>query len=167
LKIEPLWAPWRMGYILNSKEDGCFLCRKAAEGDDAKSFVVRRWEKAFAILNTFPYNNGHLLIAPYRHVGEWEELEEGEMREIGEGIKEMVLALKRILRPDGFNVGLNLGEASGAGVPGHLHVHVVPRWIADTNFMPVLGGAKVIPQHLEETWKALREELEAGKSSGR
>jgi ATP adenylyltransferase len=157
--MQVIWAPWRMGYVSQERKGGCFLCRKAAEAEDAKNFILARWEKCFALLNTFPYNNGHLLIAPYRHVGEYEELEEAEVLGIGEGLKRVLRAEKAVLRPDGFNVGLNLGEAAGAGAPEHLHVHVVPRWSADTNFMPVLAATKVIPQHLEETWKALRQAL--------
>ena len=160
MKMDLLWAPWRMGYISQDKEEGCFLCRKAGEEPDSKNLVVARWERCFALLNAFPYNNGHLLIAPYRHVGEWEELQEEEMLEMGKALQEVLAALKRALRPDGFNVGLNLGEIAGAGVPGHLHTHVVPRWQADTNFLPVLAATKVIPQHLEESWKVVREALE-------
>ena len=157
--MEILWAPWRMGYVSQEREEGCFLCRKAAETEDERNLILARWDKWFALLNTFPYNNGHTLIAPYRHVGECEELDEQEILGIGEGLNRVLRALKAVLRPDGFNVGLNLGEAAGAGAPEHLHVHVVPRWRADTNFMPAVGATKVIPQHLEEAWKALRAAL--------
>lgn len=149
-----------MGYVSQEREEGCFLCRKAAEKEDDKNFILARWEKCFALLNTFPYNNGHILLAPYRHIGDWEELEEQEMLLMGQGIKVLLQAVKSTLRPDGFNVGMNLGEAAGAGVPAHLHIHIVPRWQADTNFLPVLAATKVIPQHLEETCKVLKQALD-------
>lgn len=149
-----------MGYVVQERQDGCFLCRKAEEDEDRRNFILARWETCFALLNTFPYNNGHLLVAPYRHIGDYEKLEEAEMLGMAEALKKVLNALKATHNPDGFNIGMNLGEAAGAGVPDHLHVHVVPRWKADTNFMPVLGAAKVIPQHLEEAWKVVREALE-------
>ena len=111
--MEILWAPWRMGYVSQEREEGCFLCRKAAETEDERNLILARWDKWFALLNTFPYNNGHTLIAPYRHVGECEELDEQEILGIGEGLNRVLRALKAVLRPDGFNVGLNLGEAAG------------------------------------------------------
>ena len=155
-----------MGYITGEREEGCFLCNKAQQEPSKENFIIGRWEKCFALLNTYPYNNGHTMIAPYRHVGDYEKLDEGEMVGIAEALKRVLGALRVALKPDGFNVGINLGEAAGAGVPGHMHVHIVPRWAADTNFMLVLGDTKVIPQALEETWRLVREALERQAAEG-
>jgi len=155
-----LWAPWRMAYIRKFSDEKrnskCFLCRAAEESDDEKNLVVFRGEFSFAILNRFPYNNGHLMIAPYRHIGSILDLSSGESGEIMKLLKLAVKALTEEYKPDGFNIGLNLGKAAGAGLEDHMHFHIVPRWIGDTNFMPVLSETKVIPESLEETWKRLR-----------
>ena len=149
-----LWAPWRMGYILGSRRGGCFLCR-ALRDRSPDSFVVRRGRRAFVTLNIYPYSNGHLLVVPNRHVADLEALTPAEEREMTALLRRSLVALKKLLRPHGFNVGLNLGRAAGAGIATHLHVHVVPRWDGDTNFMPALAGAKVMPQSLEELRGAL------------
>jgi len=153
---ERLWAPWRMQYILNAdKPQGCFLCEAAACDDDRASLVVLRLEHCFCLLNRYPYNNGHLLIAPYAHKGDLPELDDAEQLEMMHALQEMEARLRREMDPDGFNVGLNLGRVSGAGLPGHIHIHVVPRWNGDTNFMPVLADTKVIPQSLDEVFNLL------------
>ncbi len=148
-----------MAYIKGSeRHDTCFLC-DAAGADvsrDEELHIVARGNLAFVILNAFPYNTGHLMVAPNRHAGELDELTHEEFDEIWEWTRRTVAAHREASGPDGFNIGINLGEAAGAGVPGHFHLHVVPRWSGDTNFMPVLGDAKVLPEMLAETWGRLR-----------
>ena len=152
-----LWAPWRLEYVSKSdEEDGCVFCR-ALEGDDEERLVVRRGERAFVLLNKFPYSSGHLMVAPMRHVGAFGELEPDEVAEIHALAARGIDALKRTYRPDGFNLGWNLGRVAGAGVVDHVHLHVVPRWSGDTNFMPVLADVKVIPEHLAESRRRLAE----------
>jgi ATP adenylyltransferase len=174
---EQIWAPWRLGYILGGQQSpkpasdisvlpggdrDCFLCQAAIEGDDHQRLVLRREQNALTMLNRYPYNNGHLLVAPRRHVARLDELEAGEQVDLTRTISQMIGLLEKVLKPEGFNVGLNLGRAAGAGVPGHLHWHIVPRWSGDTNFMTDVAGIRVIPQSLEALWEALAEEL--GKS---
>jgi ATP adenylyltransferase len=136
--------------------EGCFLCDNLAADDDAKNLILARADSTFILLNAYPYNSGHLMIAPNRHVGELEQLEESELFELFSETRRAVAALKQGLKPHGFNVGLNLGRVAGAGIPGHLHIHVVPRWGGDTNFMPVMGETKVLPELLQETATKLR-----------
>ena len=157
----PLWAPWRMEFIRAPKEKECFLCRILREGaeQDAANLVIHRGKHCLLLLNRYPYNSGHLLVAPFRHEGALEALspeERGEMMDLA-CLSQRLLV--RVARPDGFNVGINQGAAAGAGLQDHLHLHVVPRWEGDTNFMPVLGGVRVMPQALEEMRAALRAEL--------
>ena len=156
----PLWAPWRIDYVTGEKSGRCIFCLAASEEDGPdRALVIERGERCFAMLNAFPYASGHVMVAPYRHVGDLGALEEGELDEIMRMVRREVQALERLMRPQGFNVGLNLGAAAGAGFEDHLHFHVVPRWSGDTNFMPVIAGTRVISQALEETAKALRETL--------
>jgi ATP adenylyltransferase len=147
-----------MAYIKgNDRHDTCFLC-DAASADpslDETNLVVARGELVFVILNLFPYNTGHLMVAPYRHVGELDELTPDESRDVWSWTARSVDAHRATTRPDGFNIGINLGTAAGAGVPGHLHLHVVPRWSGDTNFMPVTGDTKVLPEMLADTYATL------------
>jgi ATP adenylyltransferase len=142
-----LWAPWRLEYVASADEDGCVFCR-ALESDDEASLVVRRGERAFVLLNKFPYASGHLMVAPMRHVGDFGELEPEEAAQIHRLAAQGIAALKDTYRPDGFNLGWNLGRVAGAGVVDHVHLHIVPRWSGDTNFMPVLADVKVLPEHL-------------------
>lgn len=151
-----IWAPWRMDYILDANRDGCFLCDALASGEDARNFVLERRERCFSIFNRFPYNNGHLLVAPNAHKGDLAELAEEELVDVMRLTRDTQGLLARTMTPHGFNIGMNLGACAGAGVPGHLHVHIVPRWNGDTNFMPVLAGAKVIVQSLEALYQVLR-----------
>jgi ATP adenylyltransferase len=154
--VEKLWAPWRLEYIQRADEqDGCFLCAAAAGGDDEALLVVHRGERAFAILNRFPYAAGHLMVAPVRHGVAFEELEDDEALEIHRLAGEAQAAMHTAMNPQGFNLGWNLGRAAGAGVTDHVHLHVVPRWVGDTNFMPVLADAKVIPEALAATRRKL------------
>lgn len=162
--MERLWTPWRMEYIRASgTEDqaGCIFCDLPAAGDDERARILTRLERAFVILNTYPYNPGHLMVAPLRHVGELEELTGDELADTNELLRRSIGALKREVQPHGFNVGMNLGRIAGAGIPDHIHWHVVPRWNGDTNFMPVIGQTKVLPELLDETYARLREPLNA------
>jgi ATP adenylyltransferase len=153
--VKQLWAPWRLEYVGRADEqDGCLFCR-AAEGGDEEGLVVHRGREAFVLLNRFPYASGHLMVAPLRHSGEFTELGEGETLEIHRLASEGIGALAQLYSPQGYNLGWNLGRVAGAGVVDHVHLHVVPRWLGDTNFMPVLDDVKVIPEHLEETRRKL------------
>ena len=154
--IDNLWAPWRLEYVTGDKPDGCVLCDKQHVDDEA-GLVVARGEHVYAVLNLYPYNNGHLMIVPIRHVAELEELTRDESHEAQRMLERGIRAARSVLGAGGFNVGLNLGEAAGAGIASHLHWHLVPRWQGDTNFMPVLADVRVMPQHLSTTWKLLRD----------
>jgi ATP adenylyltransferase len=152
---KPLWAPWRLEYIQSADEQGgCVFCL-AREGDDEEKLVVRRGERAFALLNRFPYASGHLMVAPKRHVGVYGELADDEVLEIHRLAAQGLEALGEVYGPEGYNLGWNLGRVAGAGVVDHVHLHVVPRWEGDTNFMPVLADVKVMPEHLAETRRRL------------
>jgi ATP adenylyltransferase len=150
-----LWAPWRLEYIQSADEqEGCVFCL-ATERDDEGALVVHRGDRAFVLLNKFPYSSGHVMVAPYRHVGEFGDLEDHEAVEIHRLASEALAALAETFAPEGYNAGWNLGRVAGAGVVDHVHLHVVPRWAGDTNFMPVLADVKVIPEHLLETREKL------------
>ena len=153
---KPLWAPWRLEYVTQADETpGCFLCAEAA-GEVEDSLVVHRGETAFVLLNKFPYSSGHLIVAPYDHLGELAGLGDATALEIHRLALAGLEALRTTYAPSGFNLGWNLGRDAGAGVPDHVHLHVVPRWAGDTSFMPVLGDAKVLPEHLHATRERLR-----------
>jgi ATP adenylyltransferase len=172
---EQLWAPWRLAYItgeppeakaspkerplalLPGADPQCFLCRAVVDTADRENLVVERSTYSVVMLNRFPYNNGHLLIAPLIHLGRLDELNEHQRRDIDRLITKYVGLIERLMKAEGFNIGLNLGKAAGAGVPGHLHWHVVPRWNGDTNFMPAIAGVRVIPQSLDALWELLQE----------
>ena len=164
--MDHLWAPWRLAYVAAPKapgaEEPCFICRGLGEDDDRRNLIVRRTPLAVVLLNRFPYNNGHLLVAPIAHKGRLDELTPEELLETMETVRRMVRLLDELMYPDGYNIGLNLGHAAGAGLPGHLHWHVVPRWHGDTNFMPVLGDVKVIVQSLDALYDLLVGRLKAG-----
>jgi ATP adenylyltransferase len=154
---KPLWAPWRLEYIEQADEqEGCIFCL-AAEGEDEEGLVVHRGSDAFVLLNRFPYASGHLMVAPFRHVGDFAELTDAEVVEVHRLTGQGMGALAELYRPQGFNVGWNLGRIAGAGVTDHVHSHLVPRWAGDTNFMPVLADVKVMPEHLAETRRRLAE----------
>ena len=153
--MERLWAPWRLEYISTADEaEGCFLC-SAFAADDEDALVVRRGSDAIAVLNRFPYSSGHLLVAPRRHESEFPALEADTVVEIHRLASDGMRALDAAYRPEGYNLGWNLGRVAGAGLPGHVHLHVVPRWAGDTSFMPVLADVKVLPEHLSETRRRL------------
>jgi ATP adenylyltransferase len=149
-----LWAPWRMDYILLKKEEGCIFCQKPLERRDRENLILYRGTSGFVMMNKFPYNNGHLMVIPNRHCLDLEALHEREMKELFHLLKRAILVLKETLQPHGFNIGINLGKMAGAG-EDHVHIHVVPRWVGDTNFMPILGETKIIPQYLEETYQTV------------
>ena len=156
---EKLWAPWRAGFILSKKEKGCIFCKRLKEKDSVKNLIIYRGQKALVILNKFPYNAGHTMIVPIRHVGQIENLKADEAAEFFELLQKTVVIIKKTLKPTSMNLGMNLGKASGAGVPGHLHMHIVPRWIGDTNFMPIIGKTKVVSLPLDPIYKKLRKEF--------
>lgn len=156
--MEKLWAPWRIVYITRGDldSDKCFLCEKSnSQKEDNKNFVLFRGKHCYALLNTFPYNNGHLMIAPYRHIGRLEELSDDELSEMMKISQIAVVALERSLDAQGFNIGFNIGRVAGAGMADHIHMHIVPRWNGDTNFMPVLSDTKVLSEALRETYGRL------------
>jgi ATP adenylyltransferase len=154
---EQLWAPWRLEYIKRADEEtGCIFCRAAA-AEDEDGLVVHRGDDAFVLLNKFPYSSGHLMVAPYRHVGDFAELTDDEALEIHRLAERGTGALAQVYGPQGYNLGWNLGRIAGAGIVDHVHLHVVPRWAGDTNFMPVLADVKVIPEHLADTRRRLAE----------
>jgi ATP adenylyltransferase len=160
--VEHLWAPWRLEYIKSADEDaGCVFCA-AADGDDVERLVVRRGEKALALLNKYPYASGHFMAAPARHVGDFGELDPEEVQELHALAAAGMRALAELYAPQGYNVGWNLGRVAGAGIVDHVHLHVVPRWGGDTNFMPVLADVKVLPEHLAETRARLAAAWAAG-----
>ena len=155
--MESLWAPWRMEYIKNSKpgtDSGCFLCVDRAH--DEQTLVVGRRGKAFVIMNKFPYANGHVMVAPERHIGKLDALTDEELLDMVGLVKVCSTLLGKELDADGLNVGINMGRAAGAGLEEHIHIHIVPRWFGDTNFMPILSETKVISEHLHETYRKLR-----------
>ncbi|MDX6491818.1 MAG: adenylyltransferase [Gaiellaceae bacterium] len=156
MALERLWAPWRLEYVQSAdkQDDGCIFCR-AAEGNDEEQLVVHRGERAFVLLNKFPYASGHLLVAPYRHGPGFDGLDDGEALEVHRLAAQGLEALAAVYKPEGFNLGWNIGRIAGAGIPDHVHLRVVPRWAGDTNFMPVLAAVKVIPEHLTATRQKL------------
>lgn len=181
MSVERLWAPWRLAYVTGSDaadttlpspaqwlpdaDQNCFLCLDAASFDDEQAvdkalMVVARGVHALVALNRYPYNNGHLLIAPQRHVGELSQMNADEHLECMTMLGQLTDLYRNVLNAEGFNIGLNLGRVAGAGLPGHLHWHLVPRWAGDNNFMPVLAGVRVIPQSLEALWELLRGALQ-------
>ncbi len=153
----PLWAPWRIEYIQNQTEDRCFLCDNVEDGGAEAELVIARGKTAYLIMNGFPYNSGHVLIAPNRHVPDICDLTEEERNEIMTLTVRMKTLMTGIMHPDGCNFGFNLGAAAGAGLRDHVHAHLVPRWIGDTNFMPVIGNVRVVPQALAKTAKIFRQ----------
>jgi ATP adenylyltransferase len=158
----PLWAPWRIEYITGPKDGDCIFCAAAAATNaDPAHAPIDRTEHCLTILNAFPYAPGHVMVAPVRHVATLEDLSENEMLDIMRLARRAILAVRKGMSPDGFNTGLNLGKVAGAGIADHLHLHVVPRWDGDTNFMPLLADTSVIPQALQETRKVLVEALAA------
>ncbi len=157
--MERLWTPWRMNYVGGPKAEGCIFCDKPAAGDDRANLILHRGARAFAIMNLFPYNTGHVMIVPFRHAATLPELDAETLTEMTALLPWLTAILGRVLRPDGFNVGLNIGAVAGAGVADHLHMHVVPRWTGDANFMPILAHTTVMPELIPVTRAKLLGEI--------
>ncbi len=154
--MERIWAPWRIQYIRMEKPKECILCEKPKETNDAGNYILYRGEKNYIIMNSFPYNPGHILVAPYRHVASLDEMTEEERCEHINLVSLGIKALKQSFRPGGFNIGVNMGKVAGAGIDDHMHTHIVPRWTGDTNAMPVLADVRVLPEALAETYARLK-----------
>jgi ATP adenylyltransferase len=158
--MEHLWAPWRMAYINASEEPGCIFCTKPVLLRDEEDLIVHRGERCFVILNRYPYNNGHLMIAPYQHVASIEQLDTATLTDMMQTAQLCLRAFHRAMNPQGFNMGINEGKVAGAGIAEHVHFHIVPRWNGDTNFMPVLADVKVMADYLQNTYRQLRQAIE-------
>jgi ATP adenylyltransferase len=157
-----IWAPWRIEYIRAAKPAGCILCDKPKENKDTENYILYRGKQNFIMLNFYPYNPGHLLVAPYRHTGNLEELTESERNEHFKLVSRSIVVLKEALKPAGLNIGANLGRVAGAGIEDHFHSHIVPRWQGDTNYITVLGDVRVIPQALTDSYKTLAGKFKRG-----
>jgi len=155
--MKRIFAPWRYKYIKNPDSEGCIFCRAVSSNDDRKSGVLFRGEFSFVIMNKYPYNNGHIMVAPYKHTGNFGEMNEDEMLELSVIIRKWQKVIKKAMKPDGFNIGMNIGRIAGAGFENHLHYHLVPRWSGDTNFMPIIGETKVVPISIDEAYDILLE----------
>lgn len=156
MKLEHIWAPWRISYVAQPKPDGCVLCHKAQAGNDEAEQVLYRGKWNYVLVNAYPYNSGHLMIVPYRHVGDFGELDAETVSEMMRLAQAAARAFARCLGPHGINLGMNIGKAAGAGIDEHLHMHLVPRWNGDTNFMTAVADVRVVPQALAETAALLR-----------
>ena len=157
--MEHIWAPWRIKYIQMEKVAGCILCEKPRQDSDTENYILHRGEKNFIILNSYPYNPGHLMIATYRHVASLEGLTKEELHEHFEIVSRSIKVLRQVFNPAGFNIGINMGKVAGAGIDDHFHTHIVPRWQGDTNFMPVISETRVIPEALAETYDKLKDKF--------
>ncbi len=165
-KKQRLFSPWRLEYLESEKPEGCFLCKAIASDRDAENLVVRRDNSVCVVLNRYPYNNGHVMIVPVRHVSGFSELERSELNELIYWVSESEKIIKKMYRADGLNIGVNLGSAAGAGLKDHLHIHLLPRWNGDTNFMLTCADVRVIPEELATTWRRLHSEFGRINSSG-
>lgn len=154
--MDRLWAPWRSKYIYSRKKTGCIFCGARKERNIKKKYIVERSGHSFSMLNLFPYNNGHVMVAPYRHVGSLELLSGEEIMDLMEIVNKTKVQLDKKLKPHGYNIGLNIGRVGGAGFAGHVHVHIVPRWFGDTNFMPVISDSKIVSESLDAMYKLLK-----------
>lgn len=163
-KPDFLYAPWRMDYISNTTSEpvlGCIFCEKPSETFDSQNLILYRGQMCFVILNAFPYNSGHLMIIPYQHTANLAELPPETCMEMIQLARFAMAALQQVMHPEGYNLGMNLGHIAGAGIAEHLHLHIVPRWAGDVNFMTVIGNTRVVPEALEQTWKKMRDALAA------
>ena len=155
--MEFIWSPWRMEYIQNDKQDeNCIFCLALGKTDDSENLIIARGQSVFTILNRYPYTSGHVMVVPILHEPAFENLDEGTSSELMLFTQKTIRILKTIYKPHGFNVGFNIGEAAGAGILGHVHMHIVPRWIGDTNFMSTLATTRVLPESLEQTYLKIR-----------
>ena len=157
--MEQIWAPWRIKYIQMEKPEGCILCEKPGQNNDVQNYILYRGSKNFIMMNSYPYNPGHLMVAPYRHVASLDELTDNERNEHFEIVSRSIRLLRQVFNPGGFNIGINMGKVAGAGIDEHVHTHIVPRWQGDTNFMPVISSVRVVPEALAETYQKLRGKL--------
>lgn len=158
--MKKLWAPWRSEYIEKAgKEEGCALCHQLKREDGEENLILMRTEKSFVVMNKYPYNSGHIMVCPIRHAGNFEDLDEDELFDLVKTLRLSITAVKKALKPHGYNLGLNSGRVAGAGIEGHLHFHLVPRWNGDTNFMPVISDVKVVSEHLVQTYRKLKKEF--------
>ena len=155
-----LWTPWRMEFILSEKPAGCVLCAKAAESNLAENLVLYRGRTCYLMLNLYPYNPGHLMVVPYAHVSQLAELDAPTQLELMAVTARSITVLQAVMDPAGFNLGMNLGQVAGAGIADHLHQHIVPRWSGDTNFMPILGETRALPEDLGTTYQKIRRQIE-------
>ena len=153
--MDRLWAPWRLEYIQGPEDDCCIFCVDEDPAEDQSRLIVVRGEYSYVIMNRYPYSNGHLMVSPYRHLSDSADLGDHEILEIHQLLVQSQRVLREVCAAQGFNIGWNIGQASGAGIADHIHMHIVPRWIGDSNFMPVLAGTRVIPQHIEITYSLL------------
>ena len=154
--MDYLWTPWRYAYVSTAeKVTSCVFCDAARAGDDEKVHIVYRGQHCFVILNAFPYTPGHVMIVPYEHLDELRKLPAEAAHEMMDLCQRMETVLRELYRPDGINLGMNIGKAAGAGIAGHIHMHVLPRWVADANFVSVIGETRILPETLEETWKRM------------
>jgi ATP adenylyltransferase len=163
IDMDRIWAPWRSVYIGKDHGSACIFCDKLTSDRDKENYVVCRGDKVFVLMNLYPYNNGHLMVAPKRHAGDLADLEQEELTELFLVTQKMVGVLRTAFNPEGFNIGINLGKIAGAGVPGHLHIHIVPRWGGDTNFMPVIGDVRVISEGMDLTYQKIMEAMAKGQ----
>jgi len=161
--LDKLWAPWRIKYIVGHKDKKCVFCKAYKDTNDKKNFVIHRSRHCFAIINIFPYNNGHIMIVTNRHIKYLKDISDNELFDLTITARKLVGIIKTALSPEGFNIGMNVGSVSGAGIDSHLHMHIVPRWQGDTNFMPVLSDTKIISQSTKELYTILRKCLQKKK----
>ncbi len=160
--MQTIWAPWRIEYLTKEREDGCIFCKKPKEKKDRRNLILYRGKSGFIIMNRYPYSNGHLMAVPYRHIRELTQLNQKERLELMNLTTRCVEILKDF-KTEGFNIGMNIGKAAGAGIDDHVHFHVVPRWSGDTNFMPVIGNIKVIPEYLDQSYFKLTQQIKTTK----
>lgn len=155
--MKHLWSPWRMRYLNSFKKEGCVFCNALELPDGPENMIFYRGEKCFVMLNAFPYTNGHLMVLPFLHVPDLADLDEDTRAELIELVTKASETLREVYGPEGFNIGINMGEAAGAGIGGHIHIHVVPRWKGDTNFMTAVGETRVLPEELDQTYRRVKE----------
>lgn len=155
--MDKIWAPWRKEYIVKRKAKDCIFCNKPKSGKDEKNFIIKRTKFSFSMLNIFPYNNGHIMVAPYKHKKDLWNLSDKETLDLILLVRDTCTLLNKVLKPKGFNIGMNIGKLSGAGFAEHLHIHIVPRWEGDTNFMPVISDTKIVPESLSSLYQRLKD----------
>ncbi len=158
--MDVIYSPWRLDYILSKKEDECIFCVKPQTDEDEKQLIPYRSQHCFVILNVYPYNNGHIMVVPYKHVASLDLLEKEELNDLFQTVQLSERVLRKVYSPDGMNIGMNMGKSAGAGIAEHIHVHIVPRWQGDVNFMNSVGGVRVIPESFERAYKQIKEQFD-------